>query len=154
MLKIRRRTMVTVAAAVLALVLALSGAALAAGSLAPQLRSPRAGHAVTVGHVKLTVYVPDPANAINGHIFLLISDKRIVKRGLLNAPKHCGFLCDIAIMKRVHGSKHLFSYVDPYHFSGNWQDTPGKYFWQVYYYPKGGIIGVLPSRIGSFRIVG
>ena len=36
---------------------------------------------------------------------------------------------------------------------GNWQDTPGKYFWQAYYYPKGGMVGILPSGIKSFRIV-
>ena len=154
MLKIRRRTMLILGVAALMCALAVCAAAVAAGSLAPKLRSPRAGQAVTAGHVKLTVYVPDPANVINGHIFLIISDKRVVKRGLLGAPKHCGFHCDIAIMKRVRHSAHLYSYVDPYHFSGNWQDTPGRYFWQVYYYPKGGVIGVLPSGIGSFRVVG
>ena len=65
--------MLTLGAAVVICTLALSGAALAAGSLAPQLRSPRENHAVTAGHVRLTVYVPDPANVTNGHIFLLIS---------------------------------------------------------------------------------
>jgi hypothetical protein len=145
-----------------ALALAVVGAACAIGfssvavaaSLAPQLRSPKGGKKVMAGHVKLTVYVPDPANVISGHIFLDISPKRLVKGGLLRSPKHCGFHCDIATMKRVRHSAHLYSYVDPFNFTGNWQDTPGKYYWQVYYYPKGGVVGVLPSAIGSFRIVG
>jgi hypothetical protein len=152
MLKSRRRLAIALAAVGLACAVGFSGVALAAG-LAPQLRAPRQGHAAHIGHVKLTVYVPDPGNAINGHIFLTVSNKRDVKGGVLRIPKHCGFHCDIATMKRVHGSAHLYSYVDPYHFTGNWQDTPGKYYWQVYYYPKGGVVGVLPSTIGSFRIV-
>lgn len=145
-----KRALGAVAVCVVCL-LGLTGVAGAAG-LAPQLRAPKGGKAVTAGHVKLKVYVPDPANAINGHIFLYISDKRIVKKGLLQAPKHCGFRCDIAIMKRV-GHTHVYTYVDPYHFPGNWQDTAGRYYWQVYYYPKGGVIGVLPSKIGAFRVV-
>ena len=153
MLKVRRRLVIALIALGLVCALVFSGAALAGSSLAPKLRSPRGGHAVKLGHVKFKVYVPDPGNAINGHIFLTLSNKRIVKGGTLRTPKHCGFHCDIATMKRVHGSAHLYTYVDPYHFSGNWQDTPGKYYWQVYYYPKGGVIGVLPSRVGSFRIV-
>jgi hypothetical protein len=104
------------------------------------------------GHVRLTVYVPDPGNAIKGNVFLTISNKRIVKGGTLRWSKHCGFRCDIATMKRV-GHSHMYTYVDPYHFPGNWQDTPGRYYWQVYYYPKNGV-GVLPSRIKSFRIIG
>jgi len=132
--------------------LGLTGVAGAAG-LAPQLRSPKGGKKLAAGHVKFTVYVPDPADAIAGHIFLVVSDKRIVKNGELRTPKHCGFRCDIATMKRV-GHSHLYTYVDPYHFSGNWQDTPGKDFWQVYYYPKGGVIGTLNSGVGAFRIVG
>ncbi len=141
-----------VAAVSVICLLALSGAAAAAG-LAPQLRSPKAGKAMAAGgRVKLTVYVPDPGNAINGHIFLTISNKRIVKGGTLRWSKKCGFRCDIATMKRV-GQTHLYTYVDPYHFPGNWQDTPGRYYWQVYYYPKNGV-GVLPSGIKSFRIVG
>jgi hypothetical protein len=46
----------------------------------------------------------------------------------------------------------LSAYVDPYRFPGNWQDTPGNYYWQVFYYPKNGV-GILPGRVGSFRIV-
>jgi hypothetical protein len=153
MLKIRRKTMLTVGAVALACVLALAGAALAAGSLAPQLRSPRGGEAVKAGHVKLTVYVPDPGNVINGHIFLTVSDKRIVKRGVLKTPSHCGFRCNIGIAKRVKGSKHLYAYVDKFHFAGNWQDTPGAYYWQAYYYPNNGVVGILPSKVTSFRIV-
>lgn len=143
---------IALAVAVICL-LAGASAALAAGGLAPQLRSPRGGKAVKAD-VKLTVYVPDPGNVINGNIFLTISDKRTVKRGLLQIGKHCGFRCDIATMKRVRQSAHLYTYVDHYNFPGNWQDTPGRYFWQAYYYPKGGAIGVLPSGIASFRVVG
>jgi len=146
-----KRTVRLVAVSVVCL-FGLTGVGLAAG-LSPQLRSPKRGKALTVGHVKFTVYIPDPANAIDGHIFLDLSPQRIVKGGLLRPPKHCGFHCDIATMKRV-GHTHLYTYTDPYNFTGNWQDTPGRYFWQVYYYPKGGVIGVLPSGIGSFRIVG
>jgi len=130
----------------------LSGVA-AAGGIAAQVRSPKGGKAVTIGHAKFTVYVPDPADANRGNVFLELSDKRIVKRGLLESPRRCGFHCDIATMKRV-GRSHLYTYVDPYHFAGNWQDTPGKYYWQAYYYPKGGTIGVLASRIATFRIIG
>jgi hypothetical protein len=145
MLKVRRRLVLALTAAGLVCALVFSGAALAGSSLAPKLRSPKGGKAVKVGHVKF--------KAINGHIFLTLSNKRIVKKGVLRTPKHCGFHCDIATMKRVHGSAHLYTWVDPYHFTGLWQDTPGKYYWQVYYYPKGGVIGVLPSAVGSFRIV-
>ncbi len=102
------------------------------------------------GHVKLKVYVPDPANAINGKIFPTISNKRIVKGGVLKWSKNCGFRCDIATMKRV-GDSNVYRYVDPFNFPGNWQDTPGRYYWQVFYYPEGGV-GVLPSAVGSFRI--
>ncbi len=38
--------------------------------------------------------MPDPAAAINGKIFLTISNKRIVKGGVLKWSKHCGFRCD------------------------------------------------------------
>lgn len=151
MLKGRRRLAVALAAVSICAI-AFTGVALAASSLAPQLRSPKQGHAVPVHHVKLTVYMPDPSNAINGHIFLNIANKRVIKNGELQIGKHCGFHCDIATMKRVHGSAHLYSYVDPYHFPGNWQDTPGKYYWQVFYYPTNGV-GILPSKVGSFRIV-
>ena len=150
MLESRLRPALVLGVVGAACVIGFSSVAVAAG-LAPQLRSPKGGKAVTVAHVKLTVYVPDPADAIDGHIFLDISNKRIVKGGLLRPPKHCGFHCDIATMKRV-GHSHLYTYVDPYNFPGNWQDTPGKYFWQVYYYPQGAI-GVLPSGIGAFRVV-
>ncbi len=153
MLKVRRRLVIALVAAGLVCALVFSGAALAGNSLAPKLRSPRGGHAVKLGHVKFKVYVPDPGNVINGHIFLTVSDRRIVKRGILKTRPHCGFHCDIATMKRVRGSAHLYTWVDPYHFTGLWQDTPGKYYWQAYYYPKGGVIGVLPSAVGAFRIV-
>ena len=129
-----------------------SGAA-AAGGIIPQLRSLKGGEAVTLGHVKFTVYVPDPANANRGNIFLELSNKRIVERGLLESPRLCGFRCDIATMKRV-GRTHLYTYVDPYHFAGNWQDTPGKYYWQAYYYLKGGRTGVVASGVATFRIIG
>ena len=152
MLKGRLRFASVIGAASVGCALGLSSVALAAGSLAPQLRSPTHGKSVAAGHVKFTVYVPDPADAINGHIFLDLSPKRIVKGGLLRPPSHCGFHCDIATMKRV-GHSHLYTYVDPYNFTGNWQDTPGKYYWQVYYYPKGGV-GVLPSPVGALRVVG
>lgn len=141
-----------VAAVLVVCLLGLTGVGMAAG-LAPQLRSPKGGHAVTAGHVKLKVYVPDPADAVKGHIFLYISNRRIVKKGLLQAPKHCGFRCDIAIMNRV-GKTHVYTYVDAYHFPGNWQDTPGTYYWQVYYYVKGGVTDVLSSNIEAFRVVG
>jgi hypothetical protein len=154
MLKGRRRLAIVLAAVGICAIV-FSGAALAAGSLAPQLRAPRQGKAVPKSHVKLTVYVPDPSNIIEpgGKVFLTVSDKRIVKKGVLQIPKHCGFHCNIGEFKRVKGSAHLYSYVDPYHFPGNWQDTPGKYYWQAFYYPKG-VVGILPSKIGSFRIVG
>jgi hypothetical protein len=153
MLKGHLRAAIVLGAVGLACVIGFSGIALAAG-LTPQLRSPKGGKALTAGHVRFTVYVPDPADATKGNIFLDLSPKRIVKGGLLRPPSHCGFHCDIATMKRVPHSAHLYYYVDPYNFTGNWQDTPGKYYWQVYYYPKGGVIGVLPSGIGSFRIAG
>jgi hypothetical protein len=54
------------------------------------------------------VYVPDPANANRGNLFLELSDKRIVMRGLLESPRGCGFHCDIATMKRV-GRSHLYT---------------------------------------------
>jgi hypothetical protein len=152
LLKGRRRLVVALTAVSICAIV-FSSVALAASSLAPQLRSPKQGASVHRSHVKLTVYVPDPSNAINGHIFLNIANKRVIKHGELQIGKHCGFHCDIATMKRVKGSKHLYSYVDPYHFPGNWQDTDGKYYWQAFYYPKNGV-GILPSRVGSFRIVG
>ena len=153
MLNSRRRLAVAV---VVGLVCALgfSGAALAAGSLTPQLRSPGANTAVHEGHVKLVVYVPDPANVIDGNVFLTVSDKRAIKKGLLQTPKHCGFHCWIATMKRVPHSAHLYYSVDKFHFPGNWQDTPGRYYWQAFYYPKNGVVfGVLATGIKSFRIV-
>ena len=149
MMKGRLRSVTVLVAVGAACAIGFSGLALAAG-LSPQLRSPVHGKAVGPGHVKLKAYVPDPANAINGKIFLTISNKRIVKGGVLKWSKHCGFRCDIATMKRV-GSSNVYRYVDPFNFAGNWQDTPGRYYWQVFYYPEGGV-GVLPSAVGSFRI--
>lgn len=154
MLNTRRRRLTVALAVGLACAIGFSGAALAAGSLAPQLRSPGAGKVVHEGHVKLVVYVPDPGDVINGNVFLTVSDKRLVKKGLLQTPKHCGFHCWIATMKRVPHSAHLFYSVDRFHFPGNWQDTPGRYYWQVFYYPKNApVFGVLPSGIKSFRLV-
>jgi hypothetical protein len=149
MLKGRRRLAIVLVTVAVLCAIGISGVALAAG-LAPQLRSPKHGKVVSSG-ARLTVYVPDPANAINGKIFLTISNKRIIKGGTLRWSKHCGFRCDIATMKRVHHSAHLYYYVDPYNFPGNWQDTAGKYYWQAYYYPNNGV-GVLPSAVGSFRV--
>ena len=82
MLKGRRRLAIALAALGLLCAIGFSGVALAAGSLAPQLRSPKQGHAMHEHHVKLTVYVPDPANAIHGHIFLTIANKHVVKKGI------------------------------------------------------------------------
>jgi hypothetical protein len=151
MRKGRLRSAIVLVAVGAACAIGFSGLALAAG-LNPQLRSPGHNKAVTAGHAKLKVYVPDPASAINGKIFLTISDKRIVKGGVLKWSKHCGFRCDIATMKRV-GHSNVYRYVDPFNFPGNWQDTPGKYYWQAFYYPSGGV-GTLDSAVGSFRIVG
>jgi hypothetical protein len=151
---IRRRRLGMALAAVSVCAIVFSGVALAASGVAPQLRAPKQGKAVRRSHVKLTVYVPDPSNIISGgKVFLTVSTKRIVKHGVLGIPKHCGFHCNIGEFKPVKGSKHLYSYVDPNHFPGNWQDTDGKYYWQAFYYPKG-VVGILPSRIESFRIVG
>ena len=51
-------------------------------------------------------------------------------------------------MKRVGHSQPVHVRRSSTSFSGNWHDTPGKYFWQAYYYPKGGVIGTLNSGIG------
>lgn len=152
---LNRRHLTIVLAVCMACAIGLCGVALAAGNLAPQLRSPGANKAVHEGHVKLVVYVPDPGNVIDGHVFLTVADKRALKQGLLETPKRCGFHCWIATMKRVPHSAHLFYSVDKYHFTGNWQDTPGRYYWQAFYYPKDApVFGVLPSKIESFRIIG
>jgi hypothetical protein len=151
-MKRRLRSAIVLVAVGVVCAIGFAGVAAAAG-LAPQLRSPHHGKALRAAHARLTAYVPDPAAAINGKIFLTVSNKRIVKGGVLKSSKHCGFRCDIATMKRVPHSAHLYYYADPYNFPGNWQDTPGKYYWQVFYYPSGGV-GVLPSTVGSFRIVG
>jgi hypothetical protein len=90
---------------------------------------------------------------VHGKIFMDVSPKRIVKGGVLRTPKKCGFRCDIATMKRV-GHSHPYTYTDPYNFTGDWQDTPGRCYWQAYYYPNGGVIGILPSGVGAFRVVG
>ncbi len=153
MLNSRRRLMIALVVGIVCAI-GFSSAALAAGGISPQLRSPGANKAVHEGHVRLVVYVPDPGNVIDGHVFLTVSDKRAVKKGLLQTPKRCGFHCWIATMKRVPHSAHLYYSVDKYHFTGNWQDTPGRYYWQAFYYPKGGVVfGVLASNIKSFRIV-
>src|SRR5579875_3186153 len=89
-------------ALVLVSLLALSGAALAASSLAPHLRSPIHGKAFVAGHkIKFTVYVPNPGAVENGDVFLYLSTKKTVKDGALVFPRHCGFRCDNATMKRV-----------------------------------------------------
>jgi hypothetical protein len=133
---------------------ALSGAAMAANSLAPQLRSPVHGKAVVAGHkIKLVVYVPDPSDVLDGHVFVQISDKRVVRHGALAEPKGCGFRCDFTMVKRV-GHTHMYTYVDPYHFPGNWQDTAGRYYWQAFYYPKNPhVFGTYDSTIGTFRVI-
>jgi hypothetical protein len=153
LLKSRRRLAVALAAVGLGCAIGFSGVALAAGGLAaPQLRSPRQGKAVGAGRVKLTVYVPNPEVLSRHNVFVVVSDKRVVKDGLLQIGKHCGFRCVIDTMK--HHSTHLWTYLDHFQFPGLWQDTPGTYYWQAYYYPNTGVLGVVRSRIKSFRIVG
>jgi hypothetical protein len=147
----RRRVAITLVALGLAGAIGFSSVAAAAGGLAPpQLRSPR--RAVHAGHIKVTVYIPDPGLVIRHNVFVIIVPKRRVTDGLLDLPKRCGFRCVVTTMK--HKSAHVWTYSDHFQFPGLWQDTPGKYYWQAYYYPNTGVLGVVPSRIGSFRVVG
>jgi hypothetical protein len=154
MLKGRRRRSVIVLVAVgVACSIAFSSVALGAGGLAPQLRWPN-GKSVPAGHVKVRVYVPDEGVVIRHNIFLVITPRRKVKDGLLQVGNHCADTCTIVLMKRVPHSAHMYTYADSFNFPGLWQNTPGKYYWQAYYYPNTGVLGVIPSRVGSFRIVG
>ena len=154
MTKIPKRTARALAVAAVVGAIGSSGVALAAGGLAaPQLRYPE-GKSVPAGHVTLRVYVPNPSVVINRKIFFILTDKRIVKGGLLDLPARCGFRCIVTTMKSAGHAGHLFTYSDHFQFPGLWQDTPGRYYWQAYYYPNTGVLGVVPSRIGSFRIVG
>jgi hypothetical protein len=152
MLRSRRRFAIGLVTGV-ACTVGFSGVAVAAGGLAPQLRWPNR-RAVSAGHVKVRVYVPDEAILVRHNVFLVITPRRKVKDGLLQVGNHCADTCTIVLMKRVPHSAHMYTYADPFQFSGLWQDTPGKYYWQAYYYPNTGVLGVVPSRIGSFRIVG
>jgi hypothetical protein len=148
-----RKRVSRLSALVLVGLLALSGAALAATSLSPQLRSPVHGKKFVAGHkIKFTVYIPNPAIVVNGDVFLNLSDKKIVKHGELGFPRHCGFRCNNATMKRV-GHTHLWTYTDPYHFPGNWQDTPGRYYWQAFYYSDQSSTGTFQSVIGTLRVI-
>ncbi len=138
---------------VLVSLMALSGAALAASSLAPQLRSPVHGKAFVAGHkIKFTVYIPNTSAPTDGHVFLYLSKKKILKSGLLAFPHGCGFRCNNATMKRV-GHTHLWTYSDPYHFPGNWQDTAGKYYWQAFFYSIQSSTGLVTSHIATLRVI-
>lgn len=150
MVTMRRKTVLALGVMMLVWAIGFSGTAPAAGGLArPQLRFP-AGKAVPRGHVTVRVYVPNPSVVINGKIFLEITPKHKVKNGLLQLGEPCGFRCMIVVMKRQ--SAHVWTYRDHFLFPGLWQDTPGRYYEQAYYYPNTGVLGVVPSRVRSFRI--
>jgi hypothetical protein len=151
MLKGRLRSVIVLVTVGVACAIGFSSVAAAAGGLAaPRLRAPHG--TVHAGHVKVSVYIPDPGLLIRHNVFVIIVPKRRVTDGLLDLPGRCGFRCVVSTMK--HKSTHVWTYYDSYQFQGLWQDTPGKYYWQAYYYPNTGVLGVVPSRIGSFRIVG
>jgi len=149
MVRIGCRTVLVLGAVIAVWPIGSTGALAAGGLAPPQLRWPE-GKAVPTGHARLRVYVPDPGVVINGKIFLVITNKRKVRGGLLQIRRRCADTCTIVIMHRR--SAHLWTYRDSFSFPGLWDDTPGTYYWQAYYYPNTGVLGVVPSRVGSFRI--
>jgi hypothetical protein len=151
MLRGRFRCAIALVAVGVACMIGTSSVAIAAGGLVPpRLRSPHG--TVHAGHIKVTVDIPDPGLLIRHNVFVIIVPKRRVTNGLLDLPGRCGFRCVVTTMKRR--STHVWTYSDHYQFPGLWQDTPGRYYWQAYYYPNNGYLGVVVSRIGSFRVVG
>jgi hypothetical protein len=140
--KAGRRTCVVIP--VLVIGLALSRAALAAGSLAPRLVSPN-HKKVAAGTIKLDMDIP--GNPIKNGVFIDILPSRTLSHGVL---KTCRGVrrCDFVQAKSHVG--HRWTYVAPaYTFAGWWAITPGRYYWQVHYYTTR---NVYYSAIGSFTV--
>ncbi len=133
------------AAAVLAILLAVAGTAIAAGGAAPKLLSPNHKH-VAPGHIRLVVEVPLTPNS-HGVFVAITPSKKLDKDGHL---KECfGKRCDFVGPTHWKGDK--YSHVAQFNFPGYWAVTPGKYYWQAHYYTLGDT-AVYYSAIGSFVV--
>lgn len=133
------------AAAVLAILLAVAGAAIAAGGAAPKLLSPNHKH-VSQGHIRLVVEVPlKPAK--HGVFVAVSPTKDLDKDGHLKdcASKRCDFVGP------THWKGDRYSHVAQFNFPGYWAVTPGRYYWQAHYYTVGDT-AVYWSAIGSFVV--
>ncbi len=130
----------------LTVVLALAGAAVAAGGLAPKLLTPN-HKKVSPGRIKLVVDVP-LTPAAHG-VFIAISPKKHTKSGQL---KVCSVLHRCDFVEAAHHHGHKWTYTAPAdNFPGWWATTPGKYYWQVHYFTQGDT-ALYYSGIGSFTV--
>jgi hypothetical protein len=131
------------AAAVLAILLAVAGTAVA-GGVNPTLLSPNHKH-IAPGRIRLVVGIPLKPNRQG--VFIAISPaKKLDRQGHLNSTcKRCDFVGP------THWKGNKYSYVAKFDFPGYWAVTPGKYYWQVHYYTVGDT-AVYYSPIGSFVV--
>lgn len=127
-----------------AVLVGFSGAAAAAGSLAPALLSPNR-KSVNPGHIRLVVALP--VKPFKRGVFIALTPRKTRdKHGHL---RECFSTtrCDFVSPRQWRG--HRYSYVARFKFPGYWAVTPGRYYWQAHYYTR---TSVYYSRIGSFVV--
>jgi hypothetical protein len=132
------------AAAVLAIVLAAAGVAVAAGGAAPKLLSPNHQH-VAPGHIRLVVEIPLTPNRQGVFVAISPTRKLDLHGHLTSVCKRCDFVGP------THWKGDKYSDVAKFDFPGYWAVTPGKYYWQAHYYTVGDT-AVYWSTIGSFVV--
>jgi hypothetical protein len=149
----RRARISAVAVLTSVAVLALGSVALAA--VAPVLRSPRNGHRVHAGHVRLVVY--DPAVGGSSLYVAIRRQRKLDRYGyLVHAPCNVAKGCDFITLRHWKGHPGYWTYVAGVSFPGYWATTPGRYYWQASIVaPLCAAPGCqLVSAIHSFRVHG
>lgn len=139
-----RKAVFRVLGGALAMLLALTAVAVAAGGRAPTLLSPNHKR-VAPGHIGLVTAIP--LKPSRHGVFIAISPTRSLDRS--GHLKWTCKKCDFTEPKHLKGDK--YRYVAPFNFPGYWAVTPGKYYWQAHYFTVGDT-AVYWSNIGSFVV--
>jgi len=128
-----RRVRLCIAALTMA-PLVMAGSAAASNSTSPQLASPGPGARVPVGNVALVVFDPGLSGKLATPVFVVLSNRRTLSRGVLAPPPHCQLKCDFEEMHpwAHHPGDWLFR--TTFHRHGFWGVTPGTYYWQAYHF--------------------
>lgn len=124
------RRMRAVAVAALAVTALFALASVALGATAPVLKSPRNGHAVNPGAVRLVVFDPSVGGS---SLYVAIRRQRKLDRYgyLVHNPCDVAKGCDFITLNHWKGHPGYWVYVTRVSFPGYWGTTPGKYYWQA-----------------------